>query len=190
MLVILNLAFSLYLSVIFLRFLLQWAQADYHNPISQIVRKMTKWPDIIMARIVPSSNRVHYGLLVFMGLLGIFMHWITILYLDSGDLVPWIQIVVMGIGRSMLAICDFIIYLIIIAVIISWVSPHQMNPFISIIRQISEALFSIVRRVVPPTAGIDWAPMVLLILVHLLEKVVLYGIWEIAQYAAQLNTVT
>ena len=58
--------FSLYIMAILLRFLLQWCGADFYNPISQFLVKMTHPPLRIMRRFVPSIGKIDSSSLVLM----------------------------------------------------------------------------------------------------------------------------
>jgi YggT family protein len=49
---------SLYILAVMLRFLLQWTQADFYNPISQFLVKITHPPLRIIRRFVPSVGRI------------------------------------------------------------------------------------------------------------------------------------
>ena len=45
--------FGLYILVVMLRFLLQWVRADFYNPVSQFIVKVTQPPLAPLRRIIP-----------------------------------------------------------------------------------------------------------------------------------------
>jgi len=55
---LINTAFSLYLMVVLLRIWLQWARADFYNPLSQFVVKATNPLIIPLRRILPSIGKI------------------------------------------------------------------------------------------------------------------------------------
>ena len=57
--------FSVYIFTVLLRFLLQWTRADFYNPISQFVVKITHPPLKLLRRVVPSIGRIDTSCLVF-----------------------------------------------------------------------------------------------------------------------------
>ena len=57
---------SLYIMAVLLRFLLQWCGADFYNPISQFLVKITHPPLRIMRRFVPSIGKIDSSSLVLM----------------------------------------------------------------------------------------------------------------------------
>ena len=57
---------SLYVFALMLRFLLQWVEADFYNPISQFLVKLTHPPLRYMRRFIPSVQRIDTASLVLM----------------------------------------------------------------------------------------------------------------------------
>lgn len=66
-------------------------------------------------------------------------------------------------------------WIVIAAVLITWVNPDPYNPIVQFLRKITEPLFQFVRRGIPAVAqgGFDFSPIVILILVHLLQRVLM-----------------
>jgi YggT family protein len=62
-------------------------------------------------------------------------------------------------------------WVIIIAVLISWVSPDPRNPIVRFLWGITEPLFRPFRRLVPPsrTGGIDLSPLFVLAIIYMLR---------------------
>ena len=54
LMLIINTLFDLYILLVLLRFLLQMLRADFYNPISQFIVKMTTPPLRILRRVIPS----------------------------------------------------------------------------------------------------------------------------------------
>jgi len=75
---------------------------------------------------------------------------------------------------NFLSLLSLVLWLLIIArVIISWVAPMGGGPFVAFIYQATEPLLAPIRRIIPPTAGIDWSPLILLLLLGALTRVLL-----------------
>lgn len=78
------------------------------------------------------------------------------------------------------------IYTFIIAgvVIISWVGADPYNPIVRFLRQATEPVFWRVRKILPKAlfrSGLDFTPMIVLILLILIENVVVNLLYEWAQ---------
>jgi YggT family protein len=58
-------------------------------------------------------------------------------------------------------------YIVIIAVLISWVQPDPYNPIVRFLYSMTEPVFALVRRILPlPPMGIDISPIIVLIIIH------------------------
>jgi YggT family protein len=65
-------------------------------------------------------------------------------------------------------------WLVIIAALISWVSPDPRNPIVRFLRVTTEPLFRPFRRLLPPsrTGGLDLSPIFVLLAIYLLYRFV------------------
>jgi len=60
--------------------------------------------------------------------------------------------------------------LILVRVVMSWMNPMGGGPFTAFVYQVTEPVLGPIRRVLPPTGGLDWSPFVALILLSLLLR--------------------
>jgi YggT family protein len=65
-------------------------------------------------------------------------------------------------------------WLVIIAALVSWVSPDPRNPIVRFLWAVTEPLFRPFRKLVPPsrTGGIDLSPLFVLLIIFLLSRFV------------------
>ena len=64
-----------------------------------------------------------------------------------------------------------VLWLLIIArVIVSWLMPMGGGGIVAFIYQATEPILAPIRRFVPPTAGIDWAPLIALLLLSVITQ--------------------
>ncbi|MDQ6998988.1 MAG: YggT family protein [Mariprofundus sp.] len=59
---------------------------------------------------------------------------------------------------------------VIARAVLSWVSPDPYNPIVRIINQLSEPMLYRVRKYVPYIAGIDFSPLVLLLIIMFMDN--------------------
>ncbi|GMV40583.1 MAG: hypothetical protein AMXMBFR64_22990 [Myxococcales bacterium] len=59
------------------------------------------------------------------------------------------------------------------SVILSWLPLGVDNPFVRVIRAVTEPVLAPVRRILPSTGGLDFSPIVVLVLLQLLRGVLL-----------------
>jgi YggT family protein len=62
--------------------------------------------------------------------------------------------------------------LVIARVVVSWVAPMGGGGLIAFIYQATEPILSPIRRVIPPTGGLDWAPLIAMLVLGVLLRVV------------------
>lgn len=164
--------FGLYIGAIMLRFMLQTVRADFYNPVSQFLVKITNPPLVPLRRIIPSFRGIDTASWVLM--LALQMLEIVII----GALFP--QVMPSGIGLLTQSIAQllelvFTIYFftILIQVVISWVNPGLYNPVTELLHQINEPLLGRARRLIPPISGFDLSPIVVIIGLQLLKMLIL-----------------
>lgn len=73
---------------------------------------------------------------------------------------------------NFLSLLSLVLWVLIIArVIVSWVAPRGGGALVAFIYQVTEPILAPIRRVIPPTAGIDWSPLLAMILLGVLTRV-------------------
>ena len=70
---------------------------------------------------------------------------------------------------------DLYSWVIIIAALMTWVSPDPRNPIVQFLRRVTEPVLDPVRRMLPPwkTGGLDLSPLIVLIGIQFVERVIL-----------------
>ncbi|WP_018294807.1 YggT family protein [Mariprofundus ferrooxydans] len=72
---------------------------------------------------------------------------------------------------------------VIARAVLSWVSPDPYNPVVRIINQLSEPLLFPIRRRVPYIGGIDFSPMIVLLILMFIDN---FLVPTLARVAASL----
>ena len=62
--------------------------------------------------------------------------------------------------------------LVIARVIVSWLAPSGGGGLVAFIYQATEPILSPIRRVVPPSGGLDWAPLIAMLVLGVLLRLV------------------
>lgn len=78
-----------------------------------------------------------------------------------------------GLVTVLFAILNLIKWLVIIAAVISWVSPDPRNPIVQFLYRTTDPLLRPFRAILPPrrTGGIDFSPILLILLIVFVEAV-------------------
>jgi len=61
-------------------------------------------------------------------------------------------------------------FLILGRVLVSWTNPSGGGQLTAFLYQVTEPVLGPIRRVLPPTGGIDWAPMIAILLLGILTR--------------------
>lgn len=75
------------------------------------------------------------------------------------------------------------IIVVVARAVLSWVSPDPYNPVVRIINQLSEPLLFPIRRRVPYIGGIDFSPMIVLLILMFIDN---FLVPTLARIAASL----
>ena len=65
-------------------------------------------------------------------------------------------------------ICEILTICIFIRAIMSWVAPGQVNVFTDVLFHITEPILSPIRRILPATGGLDFAPFAAIIVLQVI----------------------
>lgn len=164
---LISLLISLFMIIVMFRFLLQVVRADFYNPISQAIVKITNPVLLPMRKFIPGYAGIDWSSVLLLILLqGIELFLIALLKLDS---VPTLSGLLILILAHLLKFLVYVyIFLIVFQVIISWVNPGAYSHFTIILYQLTEPIIRPVRRNLPATGGLDWSPLVILIVLQLM----------------------
>lgn len=157
---------ELYLLTFLLRFILQWVRADFYNPFSQFVIRVTDPLVVPARRVVPRSGRFDIPCLVVLLILQTAVTWL-ILAIAGVTLPPnqFVYIVVLRLVSLTLWLYTIAIFAY---VILSWIAQSHYSPIAMILGQIVGPVLRPVRRILPPIAGLDLSPLLVLILIQAL----------------------
>ena len=158
--------FSLYAGLIVLRALLQWSRADYHNQVSRIIVRLTDPLLAPLRKLLPAIGRIDIASVIMVLLL----QWIAInLRLWPTATAPgWLTSLHWAALKSVHLLLMTWLILIIASVIISWIGQQARHPIIPLIYQLSEPLLRPLRRNIPTMAGLDFSPLVAILLLQFL----------------------
>jgi YggT family protein len=168
---IVNALTSLYLLVLLLRFWLPWLRADFRNPLAQGILKLTSPVIIPLRRIVPSFGRLDTATV----LVAFIVQYLAILLilLILGASASFSSISITTIVKLMLLSLNLFMFAIFVRIILSWISPGQVNPATAIITTLTEPVLRPVRRLIPPLGGFDISPIFVIIGLGALTRVLM-----------------
>jgi len=154
--------FNLYIGAVLLRLLLQYVRADYRNPISQFIVRITSPLVMPLRRRLPPLGKLDTATAVVLIALELLAAYalVSLDCMRSPDIFQTIQIAGLRIIYLTLRVYLFAIF---IYVILSWISPGTYNPATGLLSAIVEPVMAPVRRLIPPIGGLDLTPLFVLL---------------------------
>jgi len=88
---------------------------------------------------------------------------------------------IMALAKILSIVLTLYMWVIIIRAIISWVNPDPFNPIVRILYQITEPVLWRIRRLIPLNfGGIDFSPMILILVIIFLQNFLVNSLMELA----------
>lgn len=69
-------------------------------------------------------------------------------------------------------LATFLWLLLIVRVVMSWTNPMGGGGLTAFVYQMTEPILAPIRRILPPTAGVDWSPLVAMLLIGVVLRIV------------------
>lgn len=171
--------FGLYLIAVMLRFLFQLTRADFYNPVSQFIVRVTNPPLLPLRRIIPGVAGIDLASVVLLIVLQ--MLELSLTYWINGFSPHVVGVFVLSIGKLLSLVISIFFFTILIQVIISWVNPGAYNPITGLLYSLNEPLLEPARRLIPPISGLDLSPLVVIILLQLTSYLVVAPISDMGK---------
>ncbi len=163
---------GLYLIAVVLRFLFQWVRADFYNPLSQFLVRITNPLLIPLRRFIPGWWGLDMAALVLA--YGLKLVEITLLLLIKGVSAPIILVFWLALGQLIELFLYIYLFAIIIQAVISWLNPDTYNPAVQLLHQLTAPVLRPARKILPPFSGMDLSPLLAIIVINLLIMMVPY----------------
>ena len=163
--------FNLLTLLFLLRFFLQQFKAPFNNPLTYMVVSLTDFAVKPARRLIPSLGKIDLSTLVLAFVAQLLMQFcllwlrdLPITLVGNAILISIIGSSLLGVFRTML---DVFFYAILLQVILSWVNPQ--SPISSALNSLTKPILAPIQRILPATAGMDFSPIVAIILIQMLN---------------------
>lgn len=158
--------FDLYIMTFMLRFILQLVRADYLNPLSQFIVKVTNPLVVPLRRIIPGFLGIDWATLIVLSLLSA-SKLSLLFFIRFSKLPDALGLVVWTCGDILSLTIYIFFFAILIQVLMSWVAPMG-NPLTGVLHRITNPLMRPARKVIPVIGGFDISPIPVMIVLQLL----------------------
>ena len=162
---LIQLGFGCYILAVLLRFLLQWARADFYNPLVQVLVKLTNPPLLPLRRYIPGYRGLDMAAVVLMLLLQL-VELLLVIWL-FGQPVTLSGLLVSALAELLGLLLTVLLWAVIIQAILSWFNPDVRQPAVRLLYQLTEPVLRPARRLLPPVSGLDLSPLLVIIVLQL-----------------------
>lgn len=156
--------FSLYIGAVLLRLLLALARANFYNPLSQFLVKITNPVLVPMRRMIPAMGKVDTAAVVLA--VGLTVIKVLLLLGLKGGSVDLFGIVVFSVLEVIRTVIHIYIFALVVQAVLSWVGNTYGNPLADLLNSLTEPLLRRIRGFVPVIGMVDLAPMVAILLLY------------------------
>lgn len=168
LLFLLTTLFDLLLWAFLLRLILQWVRADFYNPISQLIWRVTRFPADWLRQLVPNAGRLNLG--VALTLLALSWLYIYAIIGMLGFRVPVPSTLWYAVLKLAVLAINLYTFTIFVQALLSWLGPGVSNPASNVLWSVNEPMLRPLRRLIPPLSGLDLAPLVAILVLQVLNR--------------------
>ncbi len=159
---------TLALLAMVLRLLLQLVRADFYNPLSQFLARLTNPLVLPLRRVVPSLGGLDLASLLLA--LALQMTAIVVLLALNGVGPPNVLLLLVWAVLGVVGLVVNIYFFALLAMIIlSWVAPASRHPALLLLFQLTEPVMAPFRRMLPNMGGLDFSPILVFILINIVQ---------------------
>lgn len=175
---LISLAGDLVVLFLLVRLLLQALDADYYNPVSQAVVRVTTPVLRPLRQVLPSSRRLNGPALAVLVVVQLAV--VYLLAAVRGYLPAPAGALIMTVAELLSMLAVLYVGLLIARAVASWF-PAARGPVLYLVAQLTEPLLSPVRRILPSAGGFDWSVLVALIGIEVVRILLLRPLLGVAQ---------
>lgn len=153
---------QLYLLLLLVRFWLPFFGADFRNPVSQGILRLTSPLIVPVRRFIPSVGKVDTATV----LVAVIIEYLLVLLLLAlrGVSANFLAIAATAVFELAILSLNLMFFIVLIRIILSWIAPNTYNPMTAMLSTIAEPLLRPFRRMIPPIGGLDVSPILVIVM--------------------------
>jgi YggT family protein len=156
---------QLYIGAVLIRLLLAWSRANFYNPLSQALVKITNPVLVPLRRMIPAIGKLDTAAVVLA--LSLMIIKVLLLLALKGSDANLLLVVLYSAVELLRTVVWIYIVAMIIQAVMSWVGNAYGNPLADILHSLTEPLLRPLRNVIPTLGMIDLSPLVAILLLNI-----------------------
>jgi YggT family protein len=161
---LLDTAVALVAGACLLRLLMQRFRVPFGNPVGRLVFALCDWIVLPLRRVIPAAGGWDLASLLAAWLL--VLAKLLILWALIGGRAPIAYLLIASVFGLLQLVISVLTAMLVVYAVLSWVQPQ--SPVMPILDRICSPLLTPLRRALPQIGGIDFSPLVLLLILQVL----------------------
>jgi YggT family protein len=159
--------------VVLVRLLLQWARADFRNPLLRAIVQASNPMLVPLRRVLPSIGRLDTASVVIVLVLALLRAWVPeLLHLQVPE--SLLALALQAALQVLSYVLLIFLYAIFLYAMLSLIAPGTYSPAQALLTTLCEPVLRPLRRLIPPLANLDlsplWAGILIVALLKLLPE--------------------
>ena len=169
---LIDVLFGLYMVIVALRIIMQWAEWEYHNPLVKFILRATQVPVKFLRRFIPAMGRWDTATIVLLMALACLKLLLISLFQTSPP--HPITLLLLSLAEIFSLFITIFTVSIIVEVILSWLSPQgSYNPITPLITRMNAPILRPIRQLLPAMGGLDLSPLIALLGLQIISMLVM-----------------
>ncbi len=181
--IVIQFVFGALIALIVLRVLLQWVRANFYNPICQFLYKATNPVLMPLRKVIPAWRNLDIA--------GITLAWLAtalklvLLYATVGQTLGVLGLAVLALADLIDFVLLLYIVLVLVRVVLGFVGADSYHPVVPLVMQLTEPVLRPFRRLIPNVGGLDFSPMIVLLVITLARVLIAKPLLDLGLRLAQ-----
>lgn len=154
----------IYVFILGIRLILAWSRANYFNPITRFIIKITQPLVAPIRRIIPTYAKIEFATVFWILLF-------TLLPVVIFGKFNLLESLFYCLAFDIKMILRIFFYSILLSAILSFFVPRH-RPIVQVLTELSEPILSPVRRFIKPIGGLDFTPIPVLLILDILIQAI------------------
>lgn len=166
---------SLFLVIVIMRFLLQVVRADFYNPVSQSIVKITMPLLKPLRKMIPGFLGIDMASVVLILLVQLVATLLLSLVHGVSDVFTNPLLVLLwGFVGALSIVSNIFFWCMVITIIGSFLAQFSHHPLIVLANQIIDPLCAPIRKIIPPLGGVlDISPIIILLGLKIVDMLII-----------------
>ena len=161
--------------IILLRFFCQACKVNYYNPVTQSIVKLSGY--LVKPFEYIGLNLTPYFLFIILFIFTFLKLYLPLIF--NSQTYPLDNLLIISLGYLLRDIINIYWYLIVISAVKSWFNVFVNHPVFGLVDELCEPIYRYTRLIVPTLSGIDFPPIIILVLLQILEIVLIPRIFNL-----------